>query len=99
MFSAVFAALWSLGAILFWLWGRHDEATTHYVDMIDQTTLGHAFLMEEFGAIPRIGWQIGTNSVCTPFVACASLGESAVWRVAPWIRSFRTFRYASRFGS
>jgi hypothetical protein len=38
---------------------RHDEAATHYVDMIDQTTLGHNFILEEFGVQPRIGWQIG----------------------------------------
>ena len=38
---------------------RHDEAATHYVDMIDQTTLGHTFLTQEFGVQPRIGWQIG----------------------------------------
>lgn len=36
----------------------HDEATVHYIDMIDQTTLGHKFIKEEFGQIPRIGWQI-----------------------------------------
>lgn len=36
----------------------HDEATTHYIDMIDQTTLGHQFIKEEFGITPRIGWQI-----------------------------------------
>ncbi|KAH9329200.1 hypothetical protein KI387_001308, partial [Taxus chinensis] len=36
----------------------HDEATTHYIDMIDQTTLGHRFIKKEFGKIPRIGWQI-----------------------------------------
>jgi len=36
----------------------HDEAATHYIDMIDQTTLGHQFLIEEFGVTPRIGWQI-----------------------------------------
>lgn len=36
----------------------HDEAATHYIDMIDQTTLGHQFIKEEFGVIPRIGWQI-----------------------------------------
>ena len=41
--------------------GRHDEATTHYVDMIDQTTLGHQFISEEFGVQPRIGWQIGNE--------------------------------------
>ncbi|KAK7311283.1 hypothetical protein RJT34_09317 [Clitoria ternatea] len=36
----------------------HDEAVTHYIDMIDQTTLGHQFLKKEFGVTPRIGWQI-----------------------------------------
>lgn len=36
----------------------HDEATVHYIDMIDQTTLGHQFLKQEFGQAPRIAWQI-----------------------------------------
>ncbi|KAF9618957.1 hypothetical protein IFM89_002952 [Coptis chinensis] len=36
----------------------HDEAATHYIDMIDQTTLGHRFIKQEFGQTPRIGWQI-----------------------------------------
>ncbi|XP_073060322.1 probable alpha-mannosidase At5g13980 [Primulina eburnea] len=36
----------------------HDEAAPHYIDMIDQTTLGHRFLKEEFDVAPRIGWQI-----------------------------------------
>ncbi|CAN1243886.1 Probable alpha-mannosidase At5g13980 [Linum perenne] len=36
----------------------HDEAVTHYIDMVDQTTLGHRFLKREFGVTPRIGWQI-----------------------------------------
>lgn len=36
----------------------HDEATAHYIDMIDQTTLGHRFIKEEFNVTPRIGWQI-----------------------------------------
>lgn len=36
----------------------HDEAAVHYIDMIDQTTLGHRFIKQEFGQTPRIGWQI-----------------------------------------
>uniref|UniRef100_A0A6M2F2G9 Alpha-mannosidase n=1 Tax=Populus davidiana TaxID=266767 RepID=A0A6M2F2G9_9ROSI len=36
----------------------HDEAAPHYIDMIDQTTLGHQFIKEEFNVTPRIGWQI-----------------------------------------
>ena len=39
-------------------WCMHDEATTHYIDMIDQTTLGHRYIKEQFGKVPRIGWQI-----------------------------------------
>ena len=41
-------------------WCMHDEATTHYVDMIDQTTLGHQYIVEEFGpeANPTVGWQL-----------------------------------------
>ncbi|KAG9404584.1 hypothetical protein AC1031_004785 [Aphanomyces cochlioides] len=39
-------------------WVMHDEATPHYTTMLDQTTFGHKFLLEEFGVRPRIGWQI-----------------------------------------
>ena len=39
-------------------WCMHDEATPHYVDMIDQTTLGHAMLRDELDAIPNVGWQL-----------------------------------------
>lgn len=39
-------------------WCMHDEANTHYLDMIDQTTLGHEFIANEFGQFPTIGWQI-----------------------------------------
>ncbi|XP_071709987.1 alpha-mannosidase At3g26720 isoform X1 [Rutidosis leptorrhynchoides] len=36
----------------------HDEATPHYIDLIDQTTLGHMFIKREFDQKPRVGWQI-----------------------------------------
>ncbi|KAJ4960967.1 hypothetical protein NE237_020877 [Protea cynaroides] len=36
----------------------HDEAAPHYIDMIDQTTIGHRFIKQVFGVTPRIGWQI-----------------------------------------
>lgn len=36
----------------------HDEAATHYMGMIDQTSLGHQFLLNEFGVVPTVGWQI-----------------------------------------
>ena len=41
-------------------WCMHDEAATHYVDMVDQTTLGHRLLKEAFGddGLVTIGWQL-----------------------------------------
>ncbi|XP_051115211.1 probable alpha-mannosidase At5g13980 [Andrographis paniculata] len=36
----------------------HDEAAPHYIDMIDQTTLGHRYIKEQFDVTPRTGWQI-----------------------------------------
>lgn len=39
-------------------WCMHDEATTHFMGMIDQTTLGHLFLEKELQYIPRIAWQL-----------------------------------------
>jgi alpha-mannosidase len=39
-------------------WCMHDEAAVHYIDMIDQTTLGHRVIKKQFNKIPRAGWQI-----------------------------------------
>ncbi|KAI2494330.1 Alpha mannosidase [Fragilaria crotonensis] len=39
-------------------WCMHDEATTHFMGMIDQTSLGHAFLKKELGVVPTVGWQL-----------------------------------------
>lgn len=41
-------------------WCMHDEAATHFVDMIDQTTLGHRFLKRNLDVIPKVGWQVDT---------------------------------------
>ena len=40
-------------------WCMSDEAAPFYVDMVDQQTLGHQFLLQQFGtdAIPKTGWQ------------------------------------------
>ena len=39
-------------------WAMHDEASTHYVDMVDQTTLGHRYILQQFGVVPTVTWQI-----------------------------------------
>ncbi|GER32439.1 alpha-mannosidase [Striga asiatica] len=59
----------------------HDEATTHYIDMIDQTTLGHRFIKEEFDVIPRIGWQIDPfgHSAVQAYLLGAEVGFDALY--------------------
>ena len=41
-------------------WCMSDEAAPFYVDMVDQETLGHQFLLKEIGpeAVIRTGWQV-----------------------------------------
>ncbi|KAF3440313.1 hypothetical protein FNV43_RR18597 [Rhamnella rubrinervis] len=61
-------------------WCMHDEATCHYVDMIDQTTLGHGYIKQQFNKVPRAGWQIdpfGHSSV-QAYLLGAELGFDSV---------------------
>ena len=39
-------------------WCMHDEAVPHYIDMVDQQTLGHSYLKDELNVVPVVGWQI-----------------------------------------
>ena len=41
-------------------WCMHDEAASHYADMVDQTTLGHRMIIDAFGAeaVPSVAWQL-----------------------------------------
>ena len=53
-------------------WCMHDEAATHYMGMIDQTTLGHTFLKKNLGVIPKVGWQLdpfGHSSTQSSFMS------------------------------
>ncbi|XP_078167734.1 putative alpha-mannosidase At5g13980 [Carex rostrata] len=59
----------------------HDEAAVHYIDMIDQTTLGHRFIKEEFEVVPRIGWQIDPfgHSAVQAYLLSAEVGFDALY--------------------
>ncbi|KAK7307474.1 hypothetical protein VNO77_40576 [Canavalia gladiata] len=61
-------------------WCMHDEAATHYIDMIDQTTLGHLFIKKEFNKVPRAGWQIDPfgHSAVQAYLLGAELGFDSV---------------------
>ncbi|KAL9270422.1 putative alpha-mannosidase [Drosera capensis] len=61
-------------------WCMHDEATTHYIDMIDQTTLGHRFIKQQFNKTPCAGWQIDPfgHSAVQAYLLGAELGFESV---------------------
>ncbi|XP_074264405.1 alpha-mannosidase isoform X2 [Silene latifolia] len=57
-----------------------NSSTTHYIDMIDQTTLGHRYIMEQFNKTPRAGWQIDPfgHSAVQGYLLGAELGFDSV---------------------
>uniref|UniRef100_A0A0D9XHR0 Alpha-mannosidase n=1 Tax=Leersia perrieri TaxID=77586 RepID=A0A0D9XHR0_9ORYZ len=57
-------------------WCMHDEAAVHYIDMIDQTTLGHRVIKKQFNKTPRAGWQIDPfgHSAVQGYLLGAELG-------------------------
>ncbi|KAL7152693.1 hypothetical protein ABFS83_04G115600 [Erythranthe nasuta] len=59
----------------------HDEAATHYIDMIDQTTLGHRYIKQQFNVTPRIGWQIDPfgHSAVQAYLLGAEVGFDALF--------------------
>ncbi|KAJ0974238.1 hypothetical protein J5N97_016203 [Dioscorea zingiberensis] len=61
-------------------WCMHDEAAVHYIDMIDQTTLGHRMIKKQFNKVPRIGWQIDPfgHSAVQSYLLGAELGFDSV---------------------
>uniref|UniRef100_A0A7N0USJ5 Alpha-mannosidase n=1 Tax=Kalanchoe fedtschenkoi TaxID=63787 RepID=A0A7N0USJ5_KALFE len=61
-------------------WCMHDEAATHYIDMIDQTTLGHRSIKKQFNKVPRAGWQIDPfgHSAVQGYLLGAELGFDSV---------------------
>ncbi|PIA57352.1 hypothetical protein AQUCO_00600230v1, partial [Aquilegia coerulea] len=61
-------------------WCMHDEATTHYIDMIDQTTLGHRMIRDQFNRTPRAGWQIDPfgHSAVQAYLLAAELGFDSI---------------------
>ncbi|KAK1423560.1 hypothetical protein QVD17_18864 [Tagetes erecta] len=61
-------------------WCMHDEAATHYIDMIDQTTLGHSLIKTNFNVTPRAGWQIDPfgHSAVQGYLLGAELGFDSI---------------------
>ncbi|GJP46907.1 hypothetical protein CLOM_g6156, partial [Closterium sp. NIES-68] len=62
-------------------WVMHDEAAVHYTDMVQQMSLGHRFLKQEFNAVPRIAWQVDPfgHSAVQGYLITAQAGMDAVF--------------------
>ncbi|XP_047309864.1 probable alpha-mannosidase At5g13980 [Impatiens glandulifera] len=62
-----------------------DEAAVSYIDMIDQTSLGHRFIKQEFNVTPRTGWQIDPfgHSAVQAYLLGAEVGFDSLffWRI------------------
>lgn len=62
-------------------WCMHDEASTHYMGMVDQTTLGHEFLLDELGYVPKVGWQLDPfgHSATQASLLTGKMGMDAIY--------------------
>lgn len=78
----------------------HDEATVHYIDMIDQTTLGHQFLKQEFNVTPRIGWQIDPfgHSAVQAYLLGAQVTNKLTFGLVHIEQNRRNFRLLTDIG-
>jgi alpha-mannosidase len=64
-------------------WCMHDEAGPLYLEMLDQTTRGHQFLLSQFGAHanPSVAWQIDPfgHSATQAWLLSAEAGMPALF--------------------
>lgn len=47
----------------------HDEAVTTWTDQINQMTVGHRFILDNFGVVPTKGWQIDPFGIAQRCIA------------------------------
>ncbi|CAI5521660.1 unnamed protein product [Closterium sp. Naga37s-1] len=62
-------------------WCTHDEAATHYTDMVHQMSLGLRLIRRQFGQVPRVAWQIDPfgHSAVQGYLISAMGGFDAVF--------------------
>jgi hypothetical protein len=72
-------------------WVQHDEANPDPTAMINQMTVGHEYLMKNFGVAPRVAWQIdpfghsGKNRLSKSIIQLtdSSLFSCDSWHIFP----------------
>ncbi len=56
-----------------------DEATSHAIDLIENAALGHRFILEQFGILPRVGWQIGRYAARQNKISSSATDQSKLF--------------------
>ena len=81
--------LWKAGQIEFVMggWVSNDEASTNYMQVINQITEGHEFIRSNFGpsAKPTVGWQIdpfGLSQATATMFSQMCMDSHAAWRIS-----------------
>lgn len=65
-------------------WCMNDEANTNYVAEINQMTLGHQFILDNFGVRPKIAWHVdpfGSSSVTPTLWAMSGFDDFVIARI------------------
>ena len=63
-------------------WSMHDETDNTYAEQLDQTTLGHRFLLSQFNVTPKTTWQIdpwGHTAFQATYMSSPLAGFNAVY--------------------
>ena len=78
-------------------WSMHDESSPSYIDMLDNTAVGHRAISEAFGieALPRVTWQIDPfgHSAFQGVLSSSLAGSQGVM----WGREPADFKIASEY--
>ncbi len=62
-------------------WSMNDEASVHFISVLDNMSVGHRFIAETFGIeyVPVIGWQIDpfghASWIASAFAQMGFIGE------------------------
>ena len=61
-----------------------DEATTQYEDVINQMTLGHKYIYDQYGVRPRVAWHVdpfGHSNQMAALYADMGYDAFSFWRI------------------
>lgn len=64
--------------------GRHDETDNTYAEQLDQTTLGHRFVLSQFNVTPRTTWQVSERGDICRALRARGCSQPHPRQIDPW---------------